>query len=160
MLTRGAALATAAIVAMSVSPVLGLQRGRQGNAGEKPQVDVVQSVGCAERRDGGSETWWLTRAADPTVTQPGIFNTRQIDAAKAVPPGGNEFQLVGVADFLDPEGLLRSGRRRDFTTPETANATGELRQGRRVLVKGLLVANNTVKRINLLAVIGLADTCG
>ena len=28
------------------------------------------------------------------------------------------------------------------------------------LVKGLLVTSGTVKRINLLTVIGLADTCG
>ena len=128
--------------------------------GEKPAVDVVQSVGCVERRDGNPETWWLTRAVDPRVAQPGVFSTTQIDTARALPLGANTFQLVGVADFLDSEGLLKSGRRREFTTPQNANATGEIRPGRKVLVKGMFITSGETKRINLLNVIGLADSCG
>ena len=135
------------------------QRGRQGNPGEKPAVDVVQSVGCVERRDGNPETWWLARAVDPRLVQPGVFSTGQIDTARGLPPGANTFQLIGVADFLDTEGLLKSGRRREFTTAQNANATGELRPGRKVLVKGMLVTSGETKRINLLNVVGLADSC-
>jgi hypothetical protein len=136
------------------------QRGRQTNPAEKPAVDVVQSVGCVERRDGNPETWWLARAVDPRVAPPGVFSTAQIATARGVPLGTNTFQLVGVADFLDTEGLLKSGRRREFTTAQQANATGEIRPGRKVLVKGMFIATGETKRINLLNVIGLADSCG
>ena len=148
----------ASIIALGASPGLA-QRGRQANPGEKPAVDVVQSVGCVERRDGNPETWWLTKAVDPRVTQPGIFSTGQIDAARGASLGTNAFQLIGVADFLDTEGLLKSGRRREFTTPQNANATGEIRPGRKVLVKGMFLTSGETKRINLLNVIGLADSC-
>jgi hypothetical protein len=153
-------LSAACVAALFSSQGMAAQRGRQTNPGEKPAVDVVQSVGCVERRDGNPETWWLTRAVDPRVAQPGVFSAAQIDTARGVPPGTNTFQLVGVADFLDTEGLLKSGRRREFTTAQNANATGEIRPGRKVLVKGMFITTGETKRINLLNVIGLADSCG
>ena len=153
-------LSVVCVAALLSSQATAAQRGRQTNPGEKPAVDVVQAVGCVERRDGNPETWWLTRAADPRVAQPGVFSTAQIDTAKGVPPGTNTFQLVGVADFLDTEGLLKSGRRREFTTAQNANATGDIRAGRKVLVKGMFITIGETKRINLLNVIGLADSCG
>jgi hypothetical protein len=155
---------TPAVVAGALVFVIGLpsaghaQRGR-GATGEKPKVDIVQSVGCAERRSGAPESWWLTRAVDPRVTQPGLFNTNQVDEARKASLGSLSFQLVGVTDFLTPEELLKSGQRREFTTPETANATGQLRHGHKVLVKGMLIDAPDQKRINLLSVVGLADTC-
>jgi hypothetical protein len=147
-------------VALGCSSALSAQRGRQGGTGEKPKVDVVQSVGCAERKAGNPETWWITRAAEPRVIQPGIFTTAQIETAKGAELGANSFQLVGVADFLDAEALLRSGQRKEFTTTENANATGQLREGRKILIKGMLVDAGDAKRINLLTVIALTDTCG
>jgi hypothetical protein len=143
---------------LAFPPAASAQRGRGANTGEKPAVDVVQSVGCAARKPGSPETWWLNRAVDPRVAQPGIFTVPQVEQAKSVPLGANTFQLIGVADFLDAEGLLKSGQRREFTTPENANATGQLRDGRKVLVKGMLI-NAEVKRINLLAVISLSESC-
>jgi len=153
-------LSAACVAALFSSQGLAAQRGRQTNPAEKPAVDVVQSVGCVERRDGNPETWWLTRAVDPRVAQPGVFSAAQIDAARGVAPGTNTFQLVGVADFLDTEGLLKSGRRREFTTAQNANATGDIRPGRKVLVKGMFITTGETRRINLLNVIGLADSCG
>lgn len=126
----------------------------------KAKVDVVQTVGCVERRSGSPSTWWLTHAASPMVTREGVFNRTQIeDAKKALAPGSQEFQLVGVPDFLDAEGLLKSGDRAGFTKPDQVNATGELREGRAVLVKGLLIVAGAESRINLLAVVGIADSC-
>ena len=159
MTRRTVNLASALALLFGLSWVAGAQRGRQGGTGEKPKVDVVQSVGCVERRTGAPDTWWVGRATDPTPGQAGIFSTAQVEAAKSVRLGANTFQLIGVADFLDTDGLLRSSQRREFTTPETANATGQLREGRKVLVKGLLI-DSDVKRINLLAVIALSDSCG
>ncbi len=124
-----------------------------------PQVEIVQTVGCAEARSDGA-AWWLTRAAEPTESRSGVFNEPQVEEAKETVLGTREFQLIGVADFVDAESLLRFGNRAQFTTPEQVNATNELRDGRTVLVKGLLIEEGAVARINLLAVVGLADGCG
>ncbi len=123
-----------------------------------PAVEIVHTVGCVERRLGEAE-WWLARAAEPTVSEAGVFNDDEVDEARAQALGTDVFQLVGVADFLGAEALLRSFDRSSFTAPDQVNATGELREGRTVLVKGLLIEADDAARINLLAVVGLADTC-
>ena len=123
-----------------------------------PAVEIVHTVGCVERRLGEAE-WWLARAAEPTVSEAGVFNDDEVDEARAQAFGTDAFQLVGVADFLGAEALLRSFDRSSFTAPDQVNATGELREGRTVLVKGLLIEADDAARINLLAVVGLADTC-
>ena len=133
---------------------------RPGASDPEPQVEIVQTVGCAERRNGEAVTWWLTRAAEPEVTRRGVFNATQVEEAKDTAPGSREFQLIGVADFLDAESLLAWGERAKFTTAEQVNATAELGEGRWVLVKGLLIEADPSPRINLLAVVGLADDCG
>ena len=126
----------------------------------EPQVEIVWTVGCVELRDGDAPTWWLTRAADPTESRVGVFNEDQVEEARETELGSREFQLVGVAEFLDAESLLSFGDRAQFTTPEQVNATNQLGEGRTVLLKGLLIEAGAVARINLLAVIGLADGCG
>lgn len=88
-----------------------------------------------------------------------MFNSNQVEEARKAPLGGLTFHLVGVADFLTPEELLESGQRKEFTTPETANATGQLRHGHKVLVKGALIDAGDQRRINLLSVVGLAESC-
>ena len=133
--------------------------GQRTAATDAPAVEIVHTAGCVERRTGDAE-WWLARAAEPTVTGPGVFNEDEVDEARELASGTRTFHLVGVADFLGAEALLRSFDRAAFTTPDQVNATGELRAGRRVLVKGLLIAAEAVERINLLAVVGLADACG
>ena len=147
-------LVAAVSVQAAPVPALGQQR-----VAAKPAVEIVRTVGCVERRAGDPE-WWLARAAEPAVTRAGVFNSVQVDEARTQAPGEREFALVGVADFLGAEALLRSFDRASFTTPEQVNATGELRAGRTVLVKGLLIEADEGARINLLAVVGLAETCG
>ena len=132
----------------------------QARPEREPQVEIVQTVGCVEERSGDSATWWLTRAVNPTVTRAGVFNENQVDEAKSTALGSGAFQLIGVADFLDAESLLRFGDRAQFTTPDQVNATGQLANGHTVLVKGLLIEDGEAARINLLAVVGLADGCG
>jgi hypothetical protein len=147
-------------LAVAVPVTVHAQRGRGRGAGEKPAVNIVQSTGCAERRAGNPESWWLVRATEPRISAPGLFNTNQVDEARKSELGGQSFQLVGVADFLDTESLLKTGQRKEFTTAETANATNQLRAGHKVLVKGMLIETTDPKRINLLTVIGVGETCG
>ena len=151
----------AALVTATIAPPIATAAGqRAGGRRPKPQVEVVQTVGCAEQRISEETTWWLTRAVDPTGSRPRVFNEVEVAEARENTTGTHEFQLIGVADFLTAEGLLRFGERARFTSPEQINATGELRAGRTVLVKGLLIEADGVSRINLLSVVGLADTCG
>ena len=124
-----------------------------------PQVEIVQTVGCAEQRSDDGVTWWLTRAADPEAIGPGPFEQPQVDAARSQETGSREFQLIGFAEFVDPETLLALADRALFTTEEQVNATNSLQQGSFVLVKGLLIDADGSARINLLSVVGLADAC-
>ncbi|MCH8992326.1 MAG: hypothetical protein IIA44_11340 [Acidobacteria bacterium] len=124
-----------------------------------PKVQIVQTVGCVEQRGDDAGGWWLTRAAEPTVVKPGVFDETQIEEAQNTATGSREFQLIGAAEFLDAKSQLEWGDRAQFTTAEQVNATNELRKGRTVLVKGLLIDPDGDARINLLSVVGLADTC-
>ena len=157
---RVVAMAVIAIMAITIAPSGSWAAGGQLPGGSTPeaQVAIVQTVGCVEQR-GGTE-WWLTRASDPTESRAGIFTVIQVDEAKEAALGSAEFQLIGVADFLSAEGLLQWGDRAEFTSPAQANASGELRPGRTVLVKGLLIEADEVTRINLMGVVGLDNTCG
>jgi hypothetical protein len=151
---RVAALLTAALYPL-------VSQGQPPAAGtEDPKVDIVQTVGCVEQRSDTDVTWWLTHAADPEVASPGPFEDPQVDDARSQETGSREFHLIGVAEFVDAATLLASGDRALFTTADQVNATNELRQGRFVLVKGLLIDADGNARINLLSVVGLADTCG
>ena len=147
------------LVAAMGLPLAGSGEQRARIRRPEPQVEFVQTVGCVERRTREDTTWWLTRAAEPTVTRRGVFNEVQVDEARETAPGAGEFRLVGFADFLTAEGLLNHGDRALFTTPDQINASGELRAGRTVLVKGLLIETDGESRINLMSVVGLADGC-
>ncbi len=134
------------------------QQQRQADI-TKPTVDLVQSIGCGERKDGNPVTWWLMRATDPKVTQAPFASTKEIEEAKNVALGKNTFQMIGVAEFLDVDGLLKQGQRSEFTGRESVNATAQLASGRKIAVKGLFIESGNPKRINLTSVIRLADTC-
>ena len=151
---------TAGLLAVAMGlPLTASAEQRARTRRPEPQVEFVQTVGCVERRTREESTWWLTRAAEPTETRAGVFNEVQVDEARETALGDGEFRLIGFADFLTPEGLLNFGDRALFTDPDQINASGELRPGRTVLVKGLLIEVDGESRINLTSVVGLADAC-
>ena len=123
------------------------------------QVDIVHTIGCVDQRNNAEVSWWLTKAADPTVTEAGPFDTLEVDKARNQDTGSREFQLIGVAEFVDATAQLAQADRALFTTEEQVNATNDLQQGHLVLVKGLLIEADRNARINLLSVVGLANTC-
>ena len=147
---------TAMLTALAV-PIKGQEPAARGAA--KPKVDIVQTVGCVEYRASGAGQWWLTKAAPPAVVREGVFTTRDIEAAKQLSLGSRAYRLIGEAEYLNAQALLRTQRRAEFTTADQVNATGALGEGRTVLVKGLLITGDE-ERINLLAVAPLADQCG
>ena len=123
----------------------------------KPKVPLVSVVGCATHMADG--TWMLTKATDVVESKVLFMSEKEIEEARKKPLGNNQYKLLGTLDFLTKEDLLNDARRAEFTRPEVANATGELQNGRKLLVKGLLVTAPNEKRLNLVSVQQLADTC-
>ncbi len=158
-MTKRTAFAVGLMMATAWSATVQGQFGGLTARLKDPQVQIVQTVGCVEQRGDDAGGWWLTRAAEPTVVKPGVFDETQVEEANDTAPGSREFQLIGVAEFLDAKSQLEWGDRAEFTTADQVNATNELREGRTVLVKGLLIDPDGDARINLLSVVGLADTC-
>ncbi len=124
----------------------------------KPKVPVVSVVGCASHMADG--TWMLVKATDGIESRVLFMSAKEIDEAKKRPLGNNQYKLLGTVDFLTKEDLLSDPRRAEFTRPEVANASGQLQNGRKLLVKGLLITAPNEKRLNLVSVQQLADTCG
>ena len=123
----------------------------------KPKVPIVSVVGCASRTAEG--TWMLTNATDGIESKVLFMSAKEIDDAKTKALGNDRYKLLGTAEFLTKEELLKHGQRAEFTRPEVANATGQLQDGRKLIVKGLLIIAPNEKRLNLVAVQQLADIC-
>jgi hypothetical protein len=88
-----------------------------------------------------------------------VASAKEIEEARKKALGNNRYRLLGTPEFLTKEELLKSGQRAEFTRPDVANATGQLQDGRKLFVKGLLITASNEKRLNLVAVQQLADSC-
>ena len=93
-------------------------------------MPVVQSVGCAEVE---GTMWFLTRTTDPTESDTPYSSDSEIEEAHTVSLGSNRFQSIGVAEFLDVEGLLDQFQRADFTARESVNSIGQLKAQHKLL---------------------------
>ena len=123
----------------------------------KPKVPIMIVVGCAARSAEGS--WMLTNATAGIESKVLFMSAKEIEDAKKTALGNNRYKLLGTAEFLTKEELLKNQTRAEFTRPEVANATGQLQDGRKLVVKGLLITVPNEKRLNLVSVQQLADTC-
>jgi hypothetical protein len=123
----------------------------------KPKVDIVTVVGCAAHPD--AKTWLLTNATDTVVTPQPFTSEKEVAEAKNQTLGTAQYRLIGTNEFGTIEELLKDPARATFTTRESANTTGTLQAGRKVVVKGLLIVAPDQKRLNLLSVQSLANSC-
>jgi len=123
----------------------------------KPTVPLVSAIGCGLRTPDG--TWMLTDATEGIETRVLFTSAKDLEEARKKALGTNRYRLLGTPEFLTKEELLKSGQRAEFTRPEVANATGQLQDGRKLFVKGLLITAANEKRLNLVGVQQLADTC-
>jgi len=123
----------------------------------KPKVPLVSVVGCATRTAEGN--WMLTNATDGVESKALFMTAKEIEDAKKKPLGSNRYKLLGTLEFLTKEEILKDPQRAKFTRPEVANATGQLQDGRKLFVKALLITVPNEKRLNLVSVQQLADTC-
>ena len=120
-------------------------------------VKVVQTIGCAAQE---GSMWFLTNATEPVETDsPGPAQT-EIEEGHNSELGSLRFQLIGVADFVDPGTTLNLGQRSRFLTAEQVNATGQLADGHKMFVKGLHITDSVPQRINVTSAISLSDACG
>lgn len=131
-------------------------KGQQTDLTE-PTVRIIQTIGCATVE---GTNWFVTSATDPAETEEPFTNDPEVEDAQNASLGSNRFQLIGVAEFLDVEGLLNQFQRSDFTARDSVNASGQLVAGHKVAVKGLFIEDADPKRLNLTSVISLAEACG
>ena len=127
-----------------------------GPTGTVSPLPLVTTTGCLTKTAG---RWQLIRASDPSQSTVVHADESEIEAASTRPGGRRSFDLVGTADFVSADDLLEQGQRRLFTTGLTANATGVLREGRTVGVKGLLIQTPDGARLNLLSAWQIAEAC-
>ena len=122
-----------------------------------PQVPIVTVVGCVALGADGVET--LTSASAAKVSTIVHADATEIAEARTRPLGTGRYRLVGAGDFGTVAALMSTGQRALFTRAETANATGRLQDGRKVVVKGLLVRGQPDMRLNVLSAQSLGDSC-
>ena len=79
MMTNRSVLAAALATSMLWMASPEARTGGQSAPSVKPKVDVVQTIGCVERRGDTQPVWWLTRASAPAVSRVGVFNTLQVE---------------------------------------------------------------------------------
>jgi len=123
----------------------------------KPTVPLVSTIACSLSTPDG--TWMLTNATDGIETRVLFTSAKELEEARKKALGTNRYRLLGTPEFVTKEELLKSGQRAEFTRPEVANASGQLQDGRKLFVKGLLITAANEKRLNLVSVRQLADTC-
>lgn len=123
----------------------------------KPVMDLVTVVGCAARGEGGA--WMLNNAGAAEVTKVAYISKPEVEAARKKPLGRDRYRLIGTADFVTIDELLKDPVRSQITDRAGANATGQLQEGRKIVIKGLLINAPQEKRLNLTAVQQLADNC-
>ena len=83
--TMGRNALAVAVVAATAWP--NAVQGQATARTNEPQIEIVHTVGCVEQRDGNPAGWWLTRAAEPTVTDVGPFNEDEVEEARSVALG-------------------------------------------------------------------------
>ena len=145
------------VFALVMYGMTGMHAQQQQTDLSKPKVPLVSVVGCATQMSDG--TWMLTKATEGVESKVLFMSAKEIEEAKKKALGSNRYTLLGTPEFLTKEELLKHERRTEFTRPEVANATGQLQDGRKLIVKGLLITAPNEKRLNLVAVQQLGDTC-
>jgi len=121
-----------------------------------PKIPLVIAVGCVAVDAAGTQS--LTNAV--VVRESHVLHTDadEVAGARNAGSGRETYRLAGTADFSPVGALLGTGQRALFTSEASANTTGALVPGRRVVVKALMIPG-TPPTLNLLSVQSAADNC-
>ena len=123
-----------------------------------PTIEIVRAVGCASAGSAPGD-WTLANATEPAGVRSPFKSTTEVEELATEPLANKTYKLLGTAEFVSVERLLRRSPRAEFTAGESANATGTLRNGYKVVVRGLLLDPDGNARINLTSVQILAESC-
>lgn len=118
------------------------QEGMGGKAnaaqlgGERKEggLDIVEVVGCLEQSASG--TWKLTHSSDPVVTKTQAASMAELKEEAAKPLGEQQYQLLGVSVFKPSS-----------------------HKGEKMAVKGVLINDANVGRLNVTSQQTIASTC-
>ena len=124
----------------------------------KPTIEFVRAVGCASAGSAPGD-WTLTNATKPTVVRSPFTSTTEMEELATEPLANKTYKLLGTGEFVSVERLLGQSQRAEFTAGESASATGTLKDGYKVVVRGLLLDPDVNARINLTSVQILAESC-
>jgi len=97
-------------------------------------VDLVEVVGCLTA--GANNTWQLTNASDPVVTQNASTTPEAIKAAETKALGKQRYTLLGMSHF-------------EPTSHE----------GHKMVARGLLIKDAKETRVNVTSLQMAAATC-
>ena len=121
------------------------------------KTPVVTVVGCAATTSE-PHIWALTRAGELTPSSTAGITSQEKRELQKRPMGRGTYQLIGVADFVDPEQARRIGLRAKLFSSSRVNTTGLLIDGHKVAIKGLYIEGKPA-RINLTSVVDLGPGC-
>jgi hypothetical protein len=142
--------------ALLVTPMPRVQAVEQRTA-NRPAAPLVMVVGCAAET-AQPQIWTLSHAgARSESLRAGITAEERAQLAPRL-LGGDTYQLIGVADFVDADTSRQIGVRGEILPPARVNATGMLAAGHKVAVKGLYIQASP-PRINLTSVVDLGRSC-
>ena len=117
------------------TPFIQYSIDNEDRAKPEPSVlDIAEVVGCLEQTPSG--TWLLSHASAPQVSKTQPTSSIALKAAAAEPTGHEQDQLLGVGVF----------------SPAS-------HKGQRVAVKGVLLKDAKVSRINVTSLQTLSSTC-
>jgi hypothetical protein len=98
-------------------------------------VPIVETVGCLV--EGPNKAWMLTNAAEPVAAgRAGFSRPEEVKAAEGRGLGSQQIRLIGMTE-MNP-------------APH---------RGRKVLIKGLLIKDESVPRINVTSIKPVGDVC-
>jgi hypothetical protein len=112
----------------------GAQPRGQGAGAAPAPLDLVEIVGCLTRAP--METWAVTRAGDPVVSNVPWTTLDAVRQALARPLGALRFRLIGVSPF----------------NPSAA-------EGKIVAVKGVLIKDAVEPRVNVTSLQTAGEMC-
>ena len=134
----------------------------QVSAIAQPAITMVSTVGCVVKitEPGRPPRWMLTRATEPDETRD-PFGSRDPAHAKRPPLGTLEFRLDGVIEYLSEEDRQEYREAGDFIVPIQEGSAGQLRDGHKVALTGLLVAAAGAggAQITITSVASVEPTC-
>src|SRR5688572_4857483 len=95
------------VLALACGLAAGVRAQQPDDAAKgKTKVPLVSAVGCATRAPDG--TWMLTNASNTVESDHLHTGEKELEAANKIALGKNQYKLLGTAEFVTKEELLKT----------------------------------------------------